>query len=387
LLPVCLPPPLQSAQEAQETELGKEVELGAEGEDKETEEEEVVVVVVHAEMQEAEEDADEDDHQGYDGDDGWVDGGSQGEREQDVHAVTHVVTHGVPHAVTHAHFGALHAQDEGEDKNEDAEEVAHRWMGMLLSSDSGEEAGDAGGRPSPTLLPTDPAFGREGPAAGAAHTRQDCCSLVTQTRLCVLQGSLAPARDLADARLTRSNSPLLTPSNSPRHLARCAGSKDQARAAGEADQGGSGQATQGDGAGAIAAGRHSKAQQLPGLLPQEPDASFSPFRIPRLRAMDADETQHGSWSSSDASSEEGSRRLAAQREGALHLGTRRPGSNLHNYVSAKEGEESQAIPIVFSQRSSAQSSPHTPGTLRASAGMRAHKVRAAVGRPCERGRV
>ena len=316
----------------------------------------------------------------------------------------------------------LMVEEDREEKVRIPHLIPHRWIGLLVSSDSGEEDGEESGGDARLSSVV------QGPVGGAgqeqeqvtctdhilAHVEahrgaasQESCSQTatqescSQTDLCTISHSsrdmshstrhlLAPRTHPSLAILTAPSTP-----TSPRRLSVCGASSEgeecmqdvgadswhnswhndplgnecRLAAAREVDDGlgGRRQWTQeaptqevgGERAevgGESADAQQSKTRQL---LPQEPAPSFSPFRIPRMFLLGA------SWSSSDSSSEDSNKTHGTRNESALqHLQHLPPMTRLAGAQECIEGEERREIeiPIIFSQRSSNQSSPHTPGT-------------------------
>ena len=316
----------------------------------------------------------------------------------------------------------LMVEEDREEKVRIPHLIPHRWIGLLVSSDSGVEDGEESGGDARLSSVV------QGPVGGAgqeqeqvtctdhilAHVEahrgsasQESCSQTatqescSQTDLCTISHSsrdmsrstrhlLAPRTHPSLAILTAPSTP-----TSPRRLSVCGASSEgeecmqdvgadswhnswhndplgnecRLAAAREVDDGlgGRRQWTQeaptqevgGERAevgGESADAQQSKTRQL---LPQEPEASFSPFRIPRTFLLGA------SWSPSDSSSEDRNETHGTRNESAAlrhaPLMTWHPGAE--EYIEGEgegEGEEWPVIPIIFSQRSSNQSSPHTP---------------------------
>jgi hypothetical protein len=312
---------------------------------------------------------------------------------------------------------------QGEEKVRIPHLTPHRWIGLLASSDSGEEEEDqedsqeSGGATRLALSSV-----VQGPLGGSgqeqetddilahveahrgAATQESCSQTVTQTAcsqadLCAISHStrdlLAPQTHPSLAILTPPQSP-----TSPRRLSVCGASSEgeecmrnvvadvgadrwhngplgnecRLAAAREADDGirrqwtqeaptqevGGERAEVGGERAEVGEGRADAQQRKTRqLLPQEPEASFSPFRIPRTFLLGA------SWSPSDSSSEDRNETHGTRNESAAlrhaPLMTWHPGAE--EYIEGEgegEGEEWPVIPIIFSQRSSNQSSPHTP---------------------------
>jgi hypothetical protein len=425
-----------AAQEEKEQMVGLEAEEKEEGEKGVVVEgeEELVQVQTHAANECREYDA-------CDAAGGWVEEGGLGRPAQD---------DGILRAEKRQ--SVVIVEEDREEKVRIPHLIPHRWIGLLVSSDSGEEDGEESG--GDTRLSSVV----QGPVGGAgqeqetdhilAHVEahrgaasQESCSQTatqeacSQTDLCTISHS---SRDMSHstrhllAPRTHPSLAILTPPStptSPRRLSVCGASSEgeecmqdvgadsmqyskdvgadswykgplgnecrlaaarqwtqeapRQEVGGErAEVGGERAEVGGDRA--EVGGERADAQQsmTRQLLPQEPAASFSPFRIPRMFLLGA------SWSSSDSSSEDSNKTHGTQNESALqhwqhwpHLPHLPPMTRLPGAQECIEGEKRREIeiPIIFSQRSSNQSSPHTPGTCtRASAHVHAQGCREAV---------